>query len=287
MIKKIALLLGFILIIFISVAQTMQRDYEQEWQFFESLMKKNRIQDSKNKLDKIEQWAVEDQKEDQLFRTQFERARIFAYYNENRFPDVIFYLDSLLQTAQPPYSNIFNFLIAECLSAYMADNLGIINERTHLANNNLQEFESWSHFPFTQAISKYLFKALDHLETTATMKSENFDFLLSKNEDFRPLRPTLFDVITQFFLQSITSSSNNRQFKELLREHPQLLQPCPEFLKIDLDSITNSSNLNANVFFTLLQNVFRYHKNQTIVQTNVLSDYELLKLNYLKKISRR
>jgi hypothetical protein len=62
--------------------------------------------------------------------------------------------------------------------------LGVINERTHLLNNYLREFENWSNLSFTQAISNYLFKALIDLETTATLKSENFDFLLSKKEDF-------------------------------------------------------------------------------------------------------
>jgi len=281
MMKKIVSFLLFFLIVFAAVAQTEQRDYEQEWRAFEGLISVHRVQDAKNKLDKIEQWAIEDQKQDEQFRTQIERAGIFAYYNENKLPDAIFYLDSLLKTAQPPYANVFNFLIAECLSAYMLDNLKVINERTHLENVNLKEFENWSSKSFTQSINNYLINALSHLETTTAMKSENFDFLLLKNSYFRPLRPTLFDAISQFFLQSIISSGNKYHFKELLKEYPQLLQPCPEFLSIDLDSITTHTNSSVRVFFTLFQNLFRYHTNQIVPPTDVIIDYELLKLNYL------
>ena len=280
--KKTALLVGLILATLISVAQVEEHDYKQEWGFFDDLIQKNLIQDCNNKLDKIAQWATEEQNDEQLFRTQYERARIIAQYNENRLPNAIFYLDSLLETAQQPYSNIFNFLIAECLTIYQTENFAIINDRTHLANTNLQKFESWSNLSFTHAITNYFLKALNNLEVTAQMESEKFDFLLSDKKTFRYLRPTIFDVITQFFLTSIISINDNQYIKELIKEHPQLLQPCPKFLKVDVELITKNSNLNTQVLFTILQNVFQYHFD-SLTNKDIIIDYELLKLNYLKK----
>ncbi|MCL2131686.1 MAG: MG2 domain-containing protein [Lentimicrobiaceae bacterium] len=220
----------------------------------------------------------------EIFKSQFETAKSIHAKQENGLRNAVFYLDSILPETQPPYNGIFNLMIANYLMLYKNWNNYQITNRTYVKDTVIKNIETWSAQNFNDACLKHYLIAYEQLDSMAKMAADDFEFLLNKEQDIRHLKPTVMDAAAQLYL-----SHNNYLLGQSLKNVEgvrveDLLKPCSEFLQIEIPLSLKDSNLATYFFIKTFQKVMGFHANQIIPNKEILIDYELIKLSYLKNI---
>ena len=263
-------------------AQSQPHNYAAQWAEFDQLDREGKVKNAKIALQKIAKWAAEDHSDFQSFKSQFELVKLIHASEEEGLQNAIFFLDSILPMEKPPYSGIFNLMMGNYLMLYRSLNSRQIADRTSLNDTLVRNLEMWSYSAFNSACLKYYLLAFEQLETMSGMSADEFEFLLNKKQYFRYLKPTILDAASQLFL-----SGNDYLLVENLKKDTtilleDLLKPCPDFLQMEISESLKDSNLMLYLFIKTFQTVMDFHANGKIRNTEVLIDYELMKLNMLK-----
>lgn len=275
-------ILVIILLIVTSLKISAQKnDYDKNWKAVEAFEKKGLTKSALAEVMKIFDMALTSGNEAQQVKSAMYQMKYRDMVEEDNNENNIFYLDTLIAKTKAPAKNILQCMQAKSFFNYRERNRYRLYNRTALAEEKSKDITTWSIRKLNATISS-LFKA--SLKNEALLKNtplNGYDAILSKGENTRNLRPTLYDFLAHQALSYFMNSENDvtsASYKFILNNE-KIFAPVNEFIKTKFSS-KDSSSLYF-IALGLLQDILKFHINDA--NPDALVDADLIRLDFANR----
>lgn len=242
--KKIIALISLMGVIWCTLAQM---NYQNQWRNFQKAIDENKVEDAENELTKITRNAMAHHDEETIFRVAIEQLRLDFLYAEDSYDVTFQHLDSIIalqQYQKTPYAQLLNLTKAQFLQMYMQDNRGKIYQNDAYIRPESANILEWNQQKFKQSIQSAYQFALENPQTLVEFAVSEFEYLIDTNVAMRYLRPSIYDLIMQNYL---------------------------EYLRYD----------NQLSYQSVLDQTIAFYKKNYPSKTEIIVDYELMYLESL------
>ena len=261
-----------------SLAQ-VKDDYKKNWDKVEAFQKKGLPKSALLEVMAIQAMALKANNEAQVIKTYIHQVMFRNMIEEDSRENNIFYVDTLIEKAKGPAKNVLQSMQAEMFWQYLTNNRWKFYDRTKLANEKAKDITTWSIDKLNNTISS-LYKA--SLSNPALLKATpvgNYDAILTKGENTRQLRPTLYDLLAfralTFFMND--ESGITKPAYEFKMNEPVAFAPAREFAKASFNTKDTASQQRSALL--LLQNIIKFHIDD--VSPDALIDADIIRLNFV------
>ena len=259
--RKIFTVLFLLSLNILAVDAQKNNDYKPEWKKVDDFDKKGLTQSALQQVIKIFDAAVKDNNESQQVKAAMYQMKYRNLVEEENKENNIFYIDTLIAKTKAPAINILQSMQAELFLAYRNNNRYKFYDRTALTEEKSKDISTWSLEKLNEAISS-LYKA--SLKSEASLKStslEGFDAIITKGENTRNLRPTLYDFLAFRALDYFKNSENDvtqPAYKFILNDE-KIFAPVNTFINAKFTT-QDTSSLYFNAIL-LYQDILKFHTN--------------------------
>lgn len=202
-----------------------------------------------------------------------------CYFEENALLNVIEQLKGDIGKLDYPVNQVAHSILGNLYWHYLEQNRWRIYDRTTIASNENLNIESWDVKRIVQETIREIDLSLANPLKLQATPVDIFENILDGNNDYRSLRPTLYDLLSH---RAISMFSNEEvgvtvPMESFVIYDPIFYSPSKEFATYQLTT-NDSTSLEYRIVW-LYQELTRYHLNDK--SDNALADLELNRLKYI------
>ena len=277
--KKILLII-FTGLSFTTMAQNTNK-YLKNWGKVEAFEKKGLTKSALQEVMVIYNLAIKDNNDAQQIKSAMYQVKYRNMVQEDSRENNIFFVDTLIAKAKAPVKNILQSMQAEMFWQYLQNNRYKFYDRTKLAEEKSKDISTWSLDKLHTAISKLYKASLGNDKVLQSTKLEGFDPIITKGENTRQLRPTLFDFLAFRALGYFMNDERNliKPAYQFTINHPTTFAPAAEFVTASF-ATKDTASLHHKAIL-LLQEILKFHLKDN--NTDALLDADLIRLNFINQ----
>ena len=263
---------------FLIVQAQSSDDFKAEWKKTEQLEKKGLTRDALNEVIKIFDAANKAGNQAQQIKAAMYQMKYRNMVEEDNQENNIFYLDTLIAKSTAPAKNILQSMQAELFETYRQQNRYKLYGRTQLSEEKSNDITTWS-ITKLNATTSALYKAsLKNEGILKATKLTGLQAILSKGQNSRNLRPTLFDFLAHRALAYFISDENDVTLPayHFIINDEKVFAPVKTFVQTKFAS-KDSSSLYYNAIL-LLQQILEFHLDDA--NKDALLDADLIRLAF-------
>jgi len=192
--KRLAFLTTFLLIFFVTNAQTM-KDYTKLWQQTDKYVAQMKPDDARKVIDSIYNMAKKQNNQDQILKCHIYYLKINDWDTEDAFEDFVKKMEGDLPKMQEPNKSMMHSLLAQLYWQYYQANLRKITKRTTIGDTLPEDIKTWTAENFVQLIIEHYTKSLKNEQILKSTPISFYTEMINKGTKPNELRPTLFDFL--------------------------------------------------------------------------------------------
>ncbi len=256
------------------------QDYADHWLQVQKAENEGLTQNAEDTVRKIYQKAKEDQNAPQVVKSLLHLWKYTTYKEENSQQKVMNEITAEIEKAQEPLKSVLQNIQANLYWQYYQQNRYKILNRTEIANNKPDDFQTWdANTIMGEAIRLYQ-ASLKNKELLQKTKIETFKDILVENDKSKEYRPTLYDLLAHdaldFFMNdqsNITKAADQFQITQ-----KQAFDPARDFVNFNF---TTTDPLSTKYYAVkVFQDLVRFHLNDE--NPTALVDADLKRLDYVR-----
>ena len=280
---KCALAIIFLLITQLLFSQQTVHDYSANWKKADGLEKKGLTRSAKEEVLKIFSLAVKDKEEAQQVKAAIYLIRYRNLVEEDNNENNILYVDTLIRNAKAPVKNILQSIQAGMFWQYLQNNRYKFYNRTQMTEEKGKDITTWSIEKLYVTITGLYKASLQNESLLKTTRLEDFDPIIIKGINTRPLRPTLFDLLAHRALSYFTNDEKDvsRPAYAFSINEEKAFAPTRQFINFSFKTKDTASLYHTAIL--LLQDILKFHL--TDADPAALIDADLFRLNFMNEKS--
>ncbi|CAN5817767.1 alpha-2-macroglobulin family protein [soil metagenome] len=256
-------------------------DYLKNWKAVEAFEKKGLTKSALLEVMKIFNLATAAGNETQQVKSAMYQMKYRNMVEEDNSENNIFYVDTLIAKTKAPAKNILQSMQAELFWTYKQNNRYKLYNRTAIVDEKAADINTWSIEKLNKTIASLYNSSLKNETVLKATSLTGFDAILTKGENTRNLRPTLYDFLAHralaYFMDG-ESDATNPSYKFILNDE-KIFAPASVFVKTKFSS-KDSLSLYYNAL-TLLQDVLKFHLADA--NPDALLDADLTRLDFVNQ----
>jgi len=275
------------------------QNYNEQWNEVEGFTKNGQPKSALEVIEKIHDWAFKEDNAPQLVKAVIHQIKFNAQFEEESLVASIVRLKNEAQKVQSPTKQILYSLLAEMYWGYFRNNSWRILKRTATTKED-GNILTWDFKRIAKEADRYYQLSLQDAETLRNAKLETYEAILTGDEKYRNLRPTLYHLLLERALDFYASEErqlvnfdragvyndarllgSRTQFLSWKIEEKQKLQPAKTTIRLfqNLLREAEKNTPDAVLIADLERQRFMHGKSQ-------LSDKDNLYENTLQKLSK-
>ena len=256
------------------------QDYAEHWLQVRKAESEGLTQNAEDTVRKIYQKAKEDQNAPQIVKSLLHLWKYTTYKEENSQQKVMNAITEEIGKAQEPLKSVLQNIQANLYWQYYQQNRYKILNRTEIANNKPDDFQTWdANTLIAEAIRLYQ-ASLKNKELLQNTKIESFKDILQENAKSKEYRPTLYDLLAHdaldFFMNSesnVTTAADQFQITQ-----KAAFDPARDFVN---HTFTTTDPLSTKFYAVqIFQELVRFHLQDE--NPTALVDADLKRLEYMQ-----
>lgn len=262
------------------MAQT-KNDYAKNWKKVEEFEKKGLTKSALQEVLNINNLAIKDGNDAQQIKASMYQIKYRNMVEEDSQENNIFYVDTLIAKAKGPAKNILQSMYAEMFWQYLQNNRWKFYDRTKLVEEKSKDITTWSIDKLAATIAKLYKASLQNDAVLKNTKLDGLDAIITKGENTRQLRPTLYDFLAHRALEFFTN------------DETYLTKPAYQFKINDAAAFAKVADFINASFKTkdtaslqhkallLFQDILKFHLADA--NPDALIDADLIRLNFVNQ----
>ena len=278
--KTLALLLLIILPPCSLLAQETDQDwYGQKFEEADSLVLAGLPRDAALVYDQIFQQARMDNNQIILIKVINERMINRSYFEIDALNGVIDMLQEDMKSLDFPVNQIAHSILGDLYWNYYQQNRWQIHSRTTLESHAGDDITTWDLKRIMLEVIREYDLSLQNATKLKEIQVEQFEGVLRGNENFRNLRPTLYDLLAHRVLQTYQNSETGliAPVESFVINKTEYFSLGNEFVAIPVESADTLSLIYRSV--KLYQGLIQFHLSNN--NENAYCDLELNRLNFI------
>lgn len=269
---KKSLFLIIILTFSLSMAQK-KFDYDSKWKQIEKQEQDGLLKSMLPVVDEIYNRAKKDKNPQQAIRAMLYQSKIVIITSDEGDiePEIIAKFKQEIAGAKPAERALLQSMLAEMFYQYYQQNQWVIGQRTNTAEATTDDLRYWTENTFRKNISELYLASIQDKEILQKEYLKNWEYLLTKEENNRSLRPTLYDLLAH---RTIAYFSGYSDF-----DYYAVVETDENGNEI------NSAKSKTNVI-QILKDLIAFHKQKNNSEAQLYNELELLKIENQNKITQ-
>ncbi len=258
--------------------KTMATDYISEWREIDSLTENGLPKSANEKTLMLYTKAKSENNAPQVIKTLMYRAKFVMQLEEKEgFAASLKLWEEQTRAEDFPIKPIMQSLLANMYYRYFARSQWKILQRTTIANDKNNDFETWSAERFIDT-SASLYRASLTDARLKIIRTEAFKDIIEEGAEFK-LRPTLFDVLANTALNFFNDDKNYlpHSTNNFMLDKEDYFSDAETFIKIPLNATENSEH--KLWVLRLYQQLIEFHLNDS--EKTALTQIELARLRFV------
>ena len=239
----------------ISLQQTANKEYLQDWKQIDSLMNINLPKSALEIVDKIYAETRLQNNMPQLVKACLYRASLQNSYEEEALPKTITEIENIIEEVSFPAKNILHSVAAELYWSYYQQNRWKFTGRT-ASENTSDDLQMWDLRKLVAHCEMHYTASLENLEKLQTIGISEFDAILEKQKNSQLYRPTLYDFLTFRAVEFYSHNESN------------LVQPAIQFLVDDGAYFSNATQF-SQLLLTVTDSLSFKFQTLKLLQKNI------------------
>lgn len=290
--KKQIIFVGIFLCCLFVFPSIYAQKIKVNWESYQDYLADNKPKSATILLDKYLKYADDQNDEYLRFRVHFEKTQLLALYDEHHTKTAILYLDSVMQGATAPYANLYHLMMGYCLKTYLYENRYDLINRNEVKNENLADIDFWCAEDIANLAKEHMLLLTDDAQLLVTIPIDTFQFMVDALPQYRYLRPTLFDFLSQsqlFYFENANKYGLGIEqydwryydYEKVIKVGQYILQHFDELVRPDSFLKMDFTQDTLNIpYLSVIQRALLVHA-QYAPNQDVSVDYELCKINFL------
>ncbi len=281
MMKKILLAIFAVTGLAITTVAQIKNNYEKNWKKVDDLEKKGLTKTALEEVINIYNLAVKDNNDPQQIKAAMYQVKYRNMVQEDSRENNIFFVDTLIAKAKGPAKNILQSMHAEMFWNYLQNNRWKFSSRTALMEEKSKDITTWSLEKLHETIGNLYKASLSNEALLKNTKVDDFDPVITKGENTRQLRPTLFDFLAFRALNYFMSDDNalSKPAYQFTINDAAAFAPADEFIKLSFTTKDTASLHNRALL--LFRELLKFHLADA--QPDALIDADLQRLNFVNQ----
>ena len=217
-----------------SMAQQQSKpfNYGEKWKQVEKQRDNGLPKEALKLVAEIYKQAKLDQQHGHFLRAIIYQIGLTSTYEENSTEKAIEKIDAEIKGTSEPQSQILHSAKAEILWNYYEQNRYVFMNRTATVNYKKEDLATWDLRSIVEAVFKEYQLSLKNEKLLKQTNLAKYDQILSKTDNGRPYRPTLYDFLA------------HRAIDFFMGEEPSIVKPAVTFYINNSQYISNSSTFS-------------------------------------------
>ena len=276
--KKLALLIGFILLTQFVQAQERSREYEKLWTKVENYELNDLPKSALALVDSIATKAKREKNSAQTVKTLLYTSKFAMVLEEDAQLKIVNDFKTEIARTKFPTKNILENYLAKLYWQYYQQNRYRFYNRTQTEEKiDTVDFRTWDLNTLFNEINSHFDNSLARETELQKLTVSEFELLLNKRAGSEKFRPTLFDVLAHSALEFYKTSENSiaRPADKFEIDQPDMMCEAVQFSKQKIDTTDNTS-LQARALI-IYQKLIDFHIKNNNPEATVEVDLERLK----------
>lgn len=253
-------------------------DFSAEWKKVEQLEQKGLTKDALAVVVTIFDKAAKTNNQPQQIKAAMYQMKYRNMIEEDNAEKNIFYLDTLINRTKAPAKNILQSMQAEAFAAYRNQNRYKLYDRTELVSERSDDISTWSIGKLNSRIAELYKASLQNEGLLKRTALNELEAIISKGQNSRNLRPTLYDLLAHRALDYFMSDENDvtQPSYHFIINNEAVFAPVKTFIITKFITADTASTYYQAI--VLLQDILRFHLNDK--NTEALLDADLKRLSF-------
>lgn len=271
-----------IIILFANTIHAQSNNYNTLWKKVEGLDDKQLPKSAAKLISSIAEKAKKEHNSPQYIKTLFYKSKYAQILEEDAILRIVADFKLEIKTSQTPVKNVLQNTLATMYWQYYQSNRYKFINRSHTENKvDSTDFRTWDVQTLFNEIDLHYKNSLQNGLILQQEKLDDYNVILTAQENSKKLRPTLFDLLNHnalSFYQTSENSIHKPTYKFEL-DNPQLLSNAKTFATLNLTS-KDSTSLQLQAL-KIYQDLMQFHlKDDT---PEALVDLDIIRLQYVKQ----
>lgn len=258
-------------------------DYASDWKKVAEHENKGLTESAEEVVQQIYEQAKKDRNDPQMVKALLHLWKYAAYKEENSQQKTVLDIQKEIETADEPLKSVLHSILGNMYWQYFQNNRYRILQRTEVAGNQPDDFQTWDANWLTKNITKHYLASLAADQTTKRIPIESYKAILRSEDKSINLRPTLYDFLAHRALDYFMNDQANitKASDQFTLNNKAVFALSQTFSNT---KFKNTDELSVQYHaLTILQNLVNFHTNDA--QADALIDVELKRLRFAKNKS--
>src|SRR5690606_4291377 len=204
-------ILFLILILTFSFSMAQKKfDYESKWKQIEKQEQEGLLNSLLPEVNSIYQNAKKDKNSQQIIRALLYQSKIAMVTSDDEDVEIqiVENFEKEIAEAKGIDKSVLQSMLAEMYFNYYREHQWEINERTETSESTGTDFRFWTENSLQQKAMELYLQSNENQKELQNEPIEKWDYLLTKVEETRPLRPTLYDLLAHRAVRFLQTENN-------------------------------------------------------------------------------
>ncbi|OFX75861.1 MAG: hypothetical protein A2X12_04930 [Bacteroidetes bacterium GWE2_29_8] len=223
-------------------AQNKSFDYNILWSKYDSLINVGLNKSAILVLEDIQKKSLNIKDYPTYLKSLILRTQVAETFTEDNEIASILLLNKELNTNDLATRSIIHTGLAKFYLNYLNRNSYLLRNRKYVSTDTSSDIKTWNEKKIKEQVLYHFNKSVENINVLTEIPINDFDTILIKNGKYRACRPTLYDLLSHYFIGYLYSDilkKNNNIKKELL-------SPFDDFVKEQLNKNDFSDSLLYN-----------------------------------------
>src|SRR5690606_17739962 len=275
--KNMKNFLFLIIILTFSFSMAQKKfDYNSKWKEIEKQEQDGLLKSVLPSVNSIYTQAKNDKNSQEIIRALLYQSKIAIATSDDDDTEVqiVENFQKEISEAKGMDKSVLQSMLAELYFNYYQEHQWEINERTETSESTGDDFRFWTENIFRQKSTELFLQSIESQRELQNEPIANWDYLLTKAEETRSLRPTLYDFLAhraiRFFLE--------QEFHLIIVEDAEIgVEYLDEPSLEDENELKNKSTQSLKNGIKLLKDLSAFHLQEYNQDAYLYNQFELLK----------
>lgn len=203
-------LLIIILTLNFTFAMAQKFDYNSKWKEIETQEENGLLKSVLPAVNSIYVQAKKDKNSQEIIRALLYQSKIAIATSDEEDVEIqiVENFQKEISEAKGMDKSVLQSMLAELYFNYYRENQWKINQRTETSESTGDDFRFWTENNFQQKSAELYLQSIENQKELQNEDIANWDYLLTKAEETRSLRPTLYDFLAHRAIQFFQTENN-------------------------------------------------------------------------------
>lgn len=185
-------------------------DYNSKWKEIETQEANGLLKSVLPAVNSIYAQAKKDKNSQEIIRALLYQSKIAIATSDddNTELQIVENFQKEISEAKGMHKSVLQSMLAELYFNYYRENQWKINQRTETSESTGNDFRFWTENIFQQKSAELYLQSIENQKELQNEPIGNWDYLLTKVEESRSLRPTLYDFLAHRAIQFFQTENN-------------------------------------------------------------------------------